>query len=143
MADDKIAKALDLSPLVQFPKEISSEVSIIEAESINASVNDDFEEARNTITESIQKGKLALDDLIDLAQQAQSARAYEVVAKLIDSLTNSSEKLLELQLKLRGIQEIDNTGKNPAKTIHNNLFVGSTKELGDLLENIRKDGSQS
>lgn len=94
--------------------------------------SDDFEFARGNMISTIDKGREALDGILEVAQISQNPRSYEVVAKLIDSMTNASEKLLDLQKKQKDIS--GETEQQKAKTVNNNLFVGSTAELQAFLK---------
>lgn len=122
---DEISKSLGLSPL---PVEAKVERMPVVTTKTD---NEDYEFARGNMISTIDKGREALDGIMDVAQISQNPRAYEVVAKLIDSMTNASEKLLDLQKKQK-----DMTGETgqAAKTVNNNLFVGSTAELQAFLK---------
>ena len=64
-------------------------------------------------------------------------RAYEVAGQLIKSVSDATDKLMDLQKKLKDVEE-DNVQKGPS-TVNNALFVGSTAELAKLLKNGVKD----
>jgi hypothetical protein len=91
----------------------------------------DYEYIRGTMISTIEKGREALDGILDVANMSQNPRSYEVVAKLIDSMVNANEKLLDLQKKQK---ELTGEVGNAAKTVNNNLFVGSTAELQAFLK---------
>jgi len=117
--DDVIGQTLDLAPL---PK---NEVTIIK----DSQTETDFEYARGNLINIIEKGNEALDGILDVAGMSQHPRSYEVVATIINSLTAANKDLLELQKKKKEL-----TGEIGAKTINNNLFVGSTAELQKLIK---------
>lgn len=94
--------------------------------------NEDYEFARGNMIATIDKGREALDGILEVANISQNPRSYEVVAKLIDSMTNASEKLLDLQKKQKDLS--GETEQQKAKTVNNNLFVGSTAELQAFLK---------
>jgi hypothetical protein len=88
----------------------------------------------------IEKGQEALNGILELAQETESPRAYEVVGQLIKNVSDSTEKLIELQKKLKDLEEIK-TSSGPT-SVTNALFVGSTTELSKLLKgrlNNRED----
>jgi len=80
---------------------------------------------------TIEKGREALDGILDVANMSQNPRSYEVVAKMIDTMVNANEKLLDLQKKQK---ELTGEVGNATKTVNNNLFVGSTAELQAFLK---------
>jgi hypothetical protein len=80
----------------------------------------------------IEKGQEALNGILELAQETESPRAYEVVGQLIKNVSDSTEKLIELQKKLKDLEEIK-TSSGPT-SVTNALFVGSTTELSKLLK---------
>jgi hypothetical protein len=106
----------------------------------NSLINDikkDYEYARGNIYSIIEKGQEALNSVLELAQETDSPRAYEVVGQLIKNVSDSTEKLMELQKKLKELEQ-DNSKKSPTN-VTNALFVGSTAELSKLLKNQLKD----
>jgi len=118
--DDVISKALGLTH-VELPTAEVQEIPQIES---------DYEYARGNMISAIEKGQEALNGIIELAGMSQHPRSYEVAAKLLDSVTNANEKLLELTKK-----KMDISGEiGHPKTINNNLFVGSTAELQRLIK---------
>ena len=123
MNNDPIADALDLTPIQEvLPKQIS-QVTPVES---------DYDFARSNLINVIDKGREALDDMLGVAQMSQQPRAYEVIATLIKTLSDSNKDLLELSKKVKELKSDDDQGP---KTVNNNLFVGSTAELQKLLKN--------
>jgi hypothetical protein len=99
-------------------------------------VNDDFEYARGNMIAVIEKGQEALSGILDVAGMSQHPRAYEVIATLVKTVADANKDLLELQKRKQ-----DLTGVGPAPTtVNNNLFVGSTAELQQL---IKKQNEQT
>lgn len=125
--NDKIAQSLGVTPL-----ETEQQPVVIE----QTPVETDYEYARGRMITIIEKGSEALDDALNLAQQSQTARAYEVVSDLVKTLAQTNKDLLEL-MKQKKELEIDNGGP---KTVNNNLFVGSSAELLALLKKQEKNG---
>jgi hypothetical protein len=95
-------------------------------------IKKDYEYARGNMYSIIEKGQEALNGILELAQETESPRAYEVVGQLIKNVSDSTEKLIELQKKLRDLEEIK-TSSGPT-SVTNALFVGSTTELSKLLK---------
>jgi len=107
-------------------------------EKVRSSVDDikkDYEYTRGNLYSIIEKGQEAINGILELAQETETPRAYEVAGQLIKSVSDATDKLMELQKKLKDVeQEKDN--KNPT-TVNNALFVGSTAELQKLLKQDR------
>lgn len=123
---DIIAASIDVKPLqVVAPKQPSEQV------------DDDFEYARGNLIAVIEKGQEALSGVVDVAGMSQHPRAYEVVATLVKAVSDANKDLLELQKRKRDLKGED--GSAPT-TVNNNLFVGSTAELQQL---IKKKNEQS
>lgn len=126
MNNDQIAKTLDLVPLQQLQTA---------PQSVDTQVRDDFEYARGNLIAAIEKGQEALTDIVSVAGMSQHPRAFEVVATLLKTVADANKDLLELQKRKR-----DLTGEAPAPTtVNNNLFVGSTTELQQLIKKQRNE----
>lgn len=103
----------------------------------------DFEKARADIAQVIETAKDSITTLAEVAEQSQHPRAYEVLAKLIDTTVSASKSLLDLQEKIRTIEGIESPRNEKAKSVtNNNLFVGSTAELQKLLKEMRENGDK-
>ena len=93
----------------------------------------DYEYTRGNLYSIIEKGQEAIDGILELAQESEMPRAYEVAGQLIKSVSDATDKLMDLQKKLKDVNE-EQQSKGP-NTVNNALFVGSTAELGKLLKN--------
>jgi hypothetical protein len=122
--DDKIAKALDLTPV-----EPTSPRQIV-IEPMQDDVHLDFQYTRMNLKQVIEQGVHALDEMIEIAKSSQQARSFEVVATLISTLSTANKDLLDLNKKYK-----DLSGELTPKNVTNNLFVGSTSELLQALKN--------
>ena len=120
---DPISQALDVTPM-------EGEVVPIEKKEVNPEMENDFKYARENLYNIIERGTDALNGIVDLAQQSQHPRSFEVVADLVRTLSTANKDLLDLQKKMKDLQPEE--AKNQKVT--NNLFVGTTKDLTDLLE---------
>ena len=94
----------------------------------------DYEYTRGNLYSLIEKGQEAINGILELAQEGQQPRSYEVVGQLIKSVGDVSDKLIDLQQKMKDLNKED--AKSSPTTVNNALFVGSTAELQKLL----KDG---
>jgi len=96
-------------------------------------VNDDFELARQNLHDIISAGTQALDKLMQLANQSQNARYYEVLATTMSTMINANKDLLSLQKQIREINK-NNDGPSTLNQTQNNLYIGTTQELLALLK---------
>jgi hypothetical protein len=83
----------------------------------------------------MDKGEMALDEIMSVASQSQQPRAYEVVATMVKTLSDSGKDLLELSKRKQDLQQ----DKGGPSTVNNNLFVGSTSELLKMLKKADAD----
>ena len=129
--NDPIGNALGISP-------ITSVIKRLEKEANDDTAKDDFTVARSNIHNIIDTGSEALDKLMQIADQSQQARAYEVVAILMKNLLDANKDLLSIQKTIREIHDIEKPSNNTTVN-HNNLFVGSTAELQKVIKDMKKN----
>ena len=96
-------------------------------------IQKDYEYTRGNLYSIIEKGQEAINGILELAQESEMPRAYEVAGQLIKSVSDATEKLMDLQKKLKDVNE-EQQQKGPS-TVNNALFVGSTADLTKLLKN--------
>ena len=121
---------VDVTPIVPEKKRIESEI-----ENISSSVEDirkDYEYTRGNLYSLIEKGQEAINGILELAQESEMPRAYEVAGQLIKSVSDATDKLMDLQKKLKDVNKEEEV-KGPTN-VTNALFVGSTAELQKLLK---------
>jgi hypothetical protein len=134
--NNPIFNALNLSP-------ISDPVKAIVAKAHNNSAKSDFELARGNIHEVIQNGTYAIEKLAQIADSSQHPRAFEVLAKLMDTMLQANKDLMELQKQIRQISAADAPTNEQAQQVTNNLFVGSTADLQKVIEEMKNGGSKT
>ena len=113
---------------------VESETIIEKVEKISLVVDDikkDYDYTRGNLYSLIEKGQEAINGILELAQESEMPRAYEVAGQLIKNVGDITDKLLDLQKKVKDIEE--DKPKGPT-TVNNALFVGSTAELAKLLK---------
>ncbi len=111
----------------------SSDIDI-KIEKMSSSVDDvkkDYEYTRGNLYSIIEKGQEAINGILELAQESEMPRAYEVAGQLIKNVADATDKLMDLQKKLKDIEE--EKVKGPT-TVNNALFVGSTADLSKFLK---------
>ena len=122
-------------------KALDIESSIVESQPIKPvppkedknDIKKDYEYTRANLYSLIEKGQEAINGIMELAGESASPRAYEVAGQLIKSVADTTDKLADLQKKLKDLEE-DTTKKGPNSVTNNALFVGSTSELSKLLK---------
>ena len=95
-------------------------------------IEKDYKYTRGQLYSLIEKGQEAINGIMEVAGETASPRAYEVAGQLIKSVADSTDKLMDLQKKMKDIDE-DST-KTQNNVTNNALFVGSTSELSKLLK---------
>ena len=103
-------------------------------------VRKDYDYTRGNLYSIIEKGQEALNGVLELAQESEMPRAYEVAGQLIKNVADATDKLLDLQKKLKDVEEEKQT-KGPS-TVNNALFVGSTAELAKMLKHGLKEDNK-
>ena len=93
-------------------------------------VDQDYDTSRDNYYQLIEKGQEAIDGILDIAKEGQHPRAYEVAGQLIGQVAQVTDKLQDLQKKLKDLKELPKTANT---NIKNALFVGSTHELQKML----------
>ena len=93
----------------------------------------DYEYARQNMYDIIEKGQSALEDIVDIARQSESPRAFEVVTNLIKTLADANKDLMDLAKKNKELTKPDASNEGN-KTVNNNLFVGSSSELLKMIK---------
>jgi hypothetical protein len=131
--NNPIYNALNLTP-------INDPVKAIVAKAHDDSAKSDFELARGNIHEVIQNGSYAIEKLAQIADSSQHPRAFEVLAKLMDTMLQANKDLMELQKQIREISAADAPSNEHAQQVTNNLFVGSTADLQKVIEDMKNGG---
>lgn len=106
----------------------------ISAKTSTQSVDDlqiDYDVSRETYKELIDKGNKAIDLMMDLASDSQHPRAFEVLATLLKTQADNTDKLADLQKKMQNLTTPKDSAKKQqsGNTTNNNVFVGSTTDL--------------
>ena len=109
---------LDPKPLIPRPTE-------------SEDMDSDYKYSRENFYNLIERGQLAIDGILDIAKEGEHPRAYEVAGQLIKNVSEVTERLVELQEKMKKLKEVPDHGP---KSVTNALFIGSTKELQKLLK---------
>ena len=138
IVENRIEKHLDL---VESNKEILNTSEILPA-TINGEgdKDTDFQYARENMYHIIERGRDAMDELLEIAKAEESPRAFEVFGQLLKNMTDSQEKLMELHQKKQKMEsDGDRQEVTRAQNVTNALFVGSTAELLKLVKKEAKE----
>ena len=94
-------------------------------------VDKDYDYTRGNLYSIIEKGQEAINGILELAQESEMPRAYEVAGQLIKNVADATDKLMDLQKKLKDVNEESKKGPT---NVTNALFVGSTSDLSKFLK---------
>ena len=107
------------------------------ADRVSDDIRKDYDYTRGNLYSIIEKGQEALNGILELAQESEMPRAYEVAGQLIKNVADATDKLMLLQQKLKDVEE-EKQQKGPS-TVNNALFVGSTADLAKMLKDMNKE----
>lgn len=133
---DAINNALDLTPLPQS----NTSLAIVDESRELTSAETDVEDARDNLQNAVGLSQQAVQDMLNIAQQSQHPKAYEVLNSLIKTYADISMGMVDLQLKKQRLDGKSRGGSDEPQTINNNLFVGSTADLQKMLDDMRNKG---
>jgi len=136
---DELDQTFDVSSteIETIPVEPIVEKKIENIRSQSEDIKKDYEYTRGNLYSIIEKGQEAINGILELAQESEMPRAYEVAGQLIKNVADATDKLLTLQQKLKDVSE-EKDLKGPT-TVNNALFIGSTAELQKLLKQNSQD----
>jgi len=137
---DGIEKALGTEPVkpVVPPHAVLAKVDPVPLtdEKLQKDLKTDYDVVRENLKELVNMGKNALDGVIAVAQEGDSPRAYEVVAQMIKTLSETNRELMDLHNRVKTIRKVDQSVTNNSTT-NQSIYVGSTKELQDIINSAR------
>jgi tetrahydrodipicolinate N-succinyltransferase len=130
---EKLDKVLNIESSIVEVEEDSKLISVDKNIANNTNdIKKDYEYTRANLYSLIEKGQEAINGIMELAGESDSPRAYEVAGQLIKSVGDVTDKLIDLQKKLKEVEEDNSTKTN--NVTNNAVFVGSTSELSKLLK---------
>ena len=128
---DNLDKAFSTESDIVPIEEKSVEIEVVNKES-SEDIKKDYDYTRANLYSLIEKGQEAINGILELAGEGGSPRAYEVAGQLIKSVADTTDKLMDLQKKLKDVEQ--DTVKTTNNVTNNALFVGSTSELSKILK---------
>ena len=97
----------------------------------------DYTDVRDSLKEIIDKGTVAIDGILSIADEGETPRAYEVVSQLIKTVSEANKDLIGLHKQMKEIKK-EEINLHQHNTTNQSIFVGSTKELQQLVKNNAK-----
>ena len=140
MIKDEISNSLGLEPLQNLNEGegelvVPKKTELAELNPVDDKVDRDYDYARTNFYNIIETGTEALEQMLDVAKASEHPRAYEVVSTIMKTLVDANKDLVSMSAKK---QESEDEKSPSEKTVsNNNLFVGSTAELQQLLKDMR------
>lgn len=134
-SDKKISEALGVTPPKEKKPLVKREPREIQTNSTDS--ESDYRTVRKNLHSLIDQGQDAIDGILSVANEGESPRAYEVAAQMIKTVAEMNKDIMELHKR---VKEINKEETNHNNTTNNSIYVGSTKELQEL---INKDRSAS
>ena len=130
---EDLDKALNIeSSIVEVEKSSTSiDIPIDVSSSWSDDIIKDYEYSRANLYSLIEKGQEAINGIMELASEGGSPRAYEVAGQLIKSVGDVADKLIDLQKK---VKEVEEDVSKTTNVTNNAVFIGSTSELSKLLK---------
>ena len=135
---DDLNETFNVSDDIVKAEVVKKELDVVKSNSDD--VKKDYEYTRGNLYSIIEKGQEALNGVLELAQESEMPRAYEVAGQLIKNVADATDKLLDLQKKLKDVEE-EKQAKGPS-TVNNALFVGSTADLAKMLKHGLKEDNK-
>ena len=130
---DRLDKTFNVTPEAEVVEEKTEVVKPEKPDRLTKDdITRDYEYTRGNLYSIIEKGQEAIDGILEIAQESEMPRAYEVAGQLIKSVSDATDKLIDLQKKLKDVNE-EKVAKGPS-TVNNALFVGSTADLAKLIK---------
>ena len=137
--ENSVNEILGLDPVAEDQPENAMEMVVKETPAVprindpkDTDIDNDYQNSRENYYNLIDKGNEAIEGILEIAKEGQHPRAYEVAGQLIKSVSDATDKLMDLQKKLKDVNK-EEEAKGPS-TVNNALFVGSTSELSKILK---------
>ena len=132
--DQKLSEALD----IEYNEKEIQKTEPKAIKSYEPELNKDYRDVRDNLHHIIDSGQVAIDGILRVASEGESPRAYEVVSQLIKSVSEANKDLIDLHKKMKDIKKEDPDTQQAHNITNNTLFVGSTKELQDMVKKQAK-----
>lgn len=133
MSKNKMSEILDLEPLDTSSNDGNLPIQYHENKQVDddQQVDADLKYVRENLYDLISSGSTAIDQMMTIADQSQHPRAYEVLSNMIRQMVETNKDLLDMHEKKN---KISTKKEEQSSTVNNNLFVGSTKDVLELIQ---------
>ena len=128
--DEKISDALGLTQNIK-EEILGPKPLVLRPDDTLDHADVDYKYSRENFYSLVERGQAAIDGILEVAKEGEHPRAYEVVGQLIKNVAEVTEKLADLHDKMKKLKEVPD---HAPKSVTNALFIGSTKELQNLLK---------
>ena len=127
-----MAKEIDkqLDEILNIESDIKEKTQVVKLPERSENIETDYRYARENLYGLVERGQDAIEGILQLSKETEHPRAYEVAGQLIKTVGETSEKLIDLQQKLKKLEDEE----QKVGTQHNHLYVGSTSELQKFLK---------
>jgi len=132
----EVDKILNIEPPLNLPMDINEGQWTKENIPEDDDIKNDYKYQRENFYNLVERGQNAVEGILELAKESDHPRAYEVAGNLIKQVAEVTEKLGDLQEKMRKLKEVPDTAP---KNVTNALFVGSTAELQRMIRGKKDD----
>lgn len=135
MSFDELEKQFNIEP----KPEVREVKSISVPDTDKKDLDKDYSDVRHNLKDLIQKGSTAIDGILNLANETEQPRAYEVLAQLIKTVAETNKDLLNMHNQMKTIKGEQQQSSSNNTITNNSIFVGSTAELQKLLRGKLKE----
>ena len=137
MSKDKMSEILDLEPISSDDDKLPIQYHENKLKtSDDKQVEADLKYVRDNLYDLISSGHSAIDQMMSIADQSQHPRAYEVLSNMIRQMVETNKDLLDIHEKKKKIRSQE---EQKSSTVNNNLFVGSTKDVLELIQQSKEN----
>ena len=130
-SDDVLDNVLGITDVVETRTSQVTLPEVIPPQVTSEDIDNDYKYQRENFYRLVERGQDAIDGILELAKESEHPRSYEVAGQLIKNVADVTEKLGDLQEKMKKLKEVPNTAP---KNVTNALFVGATAELQKMLK---------
>jgi hypothetical protein len=130
--EDNMEEIFDITPIEETTEMITQANSEI---SIDA--NKDYEYTRGQLYTLISQGQEAVQGALEVAQESGHPRAYEVAVNAMKQVSDMTDKLIDLQHKMKNLGKEDK--KSTPTTVNNTMFIGTTADLQKMIKDAAKN----
>ena len=130
--EDNMKEIFDIAPIEETTEMITQANS-----EISVDANKDYEYTRGELYRLISQGQEAVQGALEVAQESGHPRAYEVAVNAMKQVSDMTDKLIDLQHKMKNLGKEDK--KSTPTTVNNTMFIGTTADLQKMIKDAAKN----